>query len=90
MPPKYPHDDTCPCHRCAYLREASKSLERLRSMIPANIGRPQTPVFVIFDRAFAEPTPEELQQALAEALAQEEYELAAELRDKLLEIQKVV
>ena len=48
---------------------------------------PSPPVFAIFNRAFAgqstEPTREQLEQALMEALANEEYEVAAELRDHI-------
>lgn len=43
---------------------------------------PNIPVFAIYQTA-AEPTREELEHALAEALAHEEYEVAAELRDAL-------
>ena len=49
---------------------------------------PNIPVFAIYQTA-AEPSREELEQALGEALAHEDYEVACELRDKLLEIQKV-
>jgi len=85
MPPEYPHNDTCPCRHCTHIRNV---IDRFDAMFMHRALH--SPVFVIFDRAFAEPTREQLQDALVEAVANEEYELAAELRDKLLEIQKVV
>ena len=95
------HHRDCPCPRCTYIRKLVSMAQSINfGMGVAGIGMPDgpppnpfangpnIPVFAVYQTA-AEPSREELEQALAEALTHEDYEVACELRDKLLEIQKV-
>lgn len=94
------HHRDCPCPRCRHIRMLVAMAQSINFMQEPEIGVPGVPppnpfangpnisVFAIYQIA-AEPTREELEQALGEALAHERYEDAVVLRDKLLEIQKV-
>ena len=82
-----PQENNCNCPECKLARATQALIDFLNRH---NGGQPispppQMPVFVIFNNAFSNDTAskEELQNALVEALANEEYEVAAELRDKI-------
>lgn len=89
------HHRDCPCPRCTYIRKLVNMAQSINfEMGVPGIGMPDGPppspfangpnisVFAIYQTA-SEPSREELENALAEALAHERYEDAATLRDAL-------